>query len=322
MSCPSLSIVLPVYNGEKYLRESIDSVLAQDYGEFEMIIWDDRSTDSSSEIIAGYQDQRIRFYENSSNQGLFKTLNLAIGKAHGDLIRLWSQDDAMKPHCLGTEIEFHLLHPEVGMGYCLYDTIDEEGAVILAAREHQETPAIISPEMAAMIMFYHGSITGNIANVMLKRAALDEVGLFREDMRIAGDFEMWERISARYPLGFLHDSLIRLRSHQGQFSRQRYSYVVAMSEEQSIYENLMKRLPPDDMNHAVKYDRRNRYVPYVHHMIRCLLRGDLRVAARTYQEIKRAGHPTTLIGLWFLTANRRFFQLESRFLQRQPSSSL
>src|SRR6185295_15995932 len=115
---PFISVVLPVHNGEKYLQESIESVLAQDYENFELIIWDDLATDRSSEIIDSYQDSRIRRFANQTNLGLFKTLNRAIAEARGDWIRLWSQDDQMKPNCLAAESEFIRRQPTVAMIYC------------------------------------------------------------------------------------------------------------------------------------------------------------------------------------------------------------
>ncbi len=317
-STPSISVILPVYNGEKYLRASIESVLDQDYEDFELIIWNDHASDGSAEIIASYQDQRVRSYMSPSNQGLFKTLNLSIGKSKGDWIRIWSQDDVMKPHCLKTELAFHELMPNLGMGYCAYDLIDDKGVVIRPAPTDL-TPEAISPDLAALIMFYHGSITANIANVMLKRAVLNHVGLFREDMKIAGDFEMWVRISTHYPIGFVHEPLIYLRSHSEQFSQQRNSYVTCIGEERPIYESLLKRLPSTDVAYAREYDRRTRHLQYVHHMIYCLLRGWFRPAARAYREISRIGHPLLLLAWWFLTVDRRFFRMESKYAPHQFS---
>src|SRR5712692_9186578 len=163
-----LSVVLPVYNGEDYLRQSIDSVLAQTYGQFELIIWNDGSSDATAQIVKSYSDRRISFHSNQANQGLFKTLNLAIKEARGQWIRLWSQDDVMKAHCLEKELAFLDRHPEVAMSYCAYDVVNQQGRVIRPAPEDATAEVIVS-ELAAQIMFYHGSITGNIANVMLKR---------------------------------------------------------------------------------------------------------------------------------------------------------
>ena len=82
-----LSIVLPVYNGERYLRQAIDSVLAQSYGDFDLLICNDASTDNSAEIIESYRDRRITVSHHRTNVGLFKTLNRAIAQTSGEWVR-------------------------------------------------------------------------------------------------------------------------------------------------------------------------------------------------------------------------------------------
>src|SRR3954452_2031008 len=111
MTAPRISVVLPVFNGERYLRESLDSLMAQTYESFEVVIWDDGSKDRSAAIVAEYRDPRVRSFANAQNTGLFATLNLAIAEARGDLIRLWAQDDRMKPQCLEVEAAFWTAHP-------------------------------------------------------------------------------------------------------------------------------------------------------------------------------------------------------------------
>src|SRR5882672_1335895 len=306
------SILLPVYNGSKFLRESIESVLGQSSSDFELIIWDDHSTDQSADIIDSYCDPRIHKYSNPVNLGLFKTLNLAIREATGDWIHLWSQDDVMKSNCLETESQFIQKHPEVGMCYCAVDVIDENGSVILPT-PYDWTPDVVPPALAAQIMFYHGSISGNISNVILNKRVLEKVGLFREDMRIAADFEMWVRISGKYSIGHIDQPLILLRSHSGQFSRQRNSYVTCMAEENDIYQTLFARQPIEEIAYAKNYDRRHRYLQNFHFMIRSLLFGDFDLAIESYRVISRIDKPIRLLGLWLLTADQRFFRIPSKY---------
>ena len=311
---PKISVLLPVFNSEKYLHESIDSLLAQNYKDFELIIWDDGSIDNTPGVIANYRDSRIKVFRNTANQGLFKTLNLAINKAQGKYIRLWSYDDIMKPHCLQAEIEFHQRHPEIGMSYCARDAIDASGKVIIKAPDDR-TPDIISPALAAQIMFYYGSIAGNIATVMIKKAVLEDIGLFREDMQVSGDFDMWVRISAKFPLGFIRESLIYLRKHINQLSRLKGMGAVFIKEDKEVIQELMKRLPYQILNYTKVYNRWHRYIKYVHYMMRCLLSGDLKTAAKVYKEIQSMDNLFLLIGFWFISANGRWFKKRPRFVE-------
>lgn len=313
MNVPKISVILPVYNGEAYLRESLESVLLQTYKNFDFIICDDDSKDNSVKIIESYQDERIKFLKNQTNQGLFKTLNILIAEANSEYIRIWTQDDIMKPECLEQEIEFHQRHSEIGMTYCRRDPIDEHSQVISYILK-DDTPDIISADLANQISFYHGSMPGNIATVMLKKSVLNNVGLFREDMIVAGDFEMWVRIMEHYPIGYIHQSLIKLRSHSAQFSRWRGINVVFMRENREIFATLMKRLPPELLNHAQQYMRWHHHTQYVHYMFRSLLAGDLETAVKSFQEITKFENIFTLTYLWLMTGNRRWWKKEPKYL--------
>jgi glycosyltransferase involved in cell wall biosynthesis len=311
---PLISVLLPVYNGERYLRQSVDSVLSQEGANFELIIWDDYSDDGSSQIIDCFQDSRTRRFANTTNLGLFRTLNQAIHEAKGDWIRLWSQDDVMKTNCLRTESEFIREHPGLGMVYCAVDTIDENGKVTLPA-PFKPTPDIVVPELAAQIMFFHGSIAGNIANVLLKRSVLSEVGLFREDMRISADFEMWVRVSNLYPIGHISRPLIKLRNHSGQFSRQKASYGISIKEDQIIYSSLLRNLPTEIRSYSMKYHRWHRGTMYWHHMVRCLMSRDLKDAVNSYRTILLLGiNPLLLAAFWLFTGNQRLYRMKPRYV--------
>jgi glycosyltransferase involved in cell wall biosynthesis len=309
-----ISVLLPVYNGARYLRKSIDSVLQQTLTDFELIVWDDASTDDSAKIVATYSDPRLRVFRNDRNLGLFTTLNKAIEKSKSPLIRLWAQDDIMKPQCLEKEYAFLDRNSSVAMMYCQCHTIDKDGKVVRGAPITDGTPEVIEPQLAAQIMFYHGSITGNIANVTLRKSALKAAGLFRADFIVSGDFEMWVRLSERWPIGFLKEPLVYLRSHDGQFSRRKGIFPTFMREDAMIWERLAARLPASLHRYARRYDRRHRQLIYVHHVVHCLLWRDWRSASNTFKEIRQRFNPLILFCLWLVTADRRFFKLKPRYL--------
>lgn len=313
MQNPHVSVIFPVYNGQRYLRKAIESVLGQTYNEFTLLICDDCSTDNSLEIIQSYADHRIKLLQNSVNRGLFPTLNRLIQATETEYIRIFAQDDIMKPDCLAREILFHQQHPEIGMSYCHRDTIDREGNVILYAPE-DNTPDVVSPDLGNQISFYYGSMPGNIANVMLKRSVLNEVGLFREDMKVSGDFEMWVRIMGKYPIGFIRESLIYLRSHQGQFSRKKGINVIFIKEDQEIFATLTERLPSQIKPHALAYRQRHHYTQYIHHIFRCLLAGDWQTAVKTYQAVSQLDNVLVLIWWWVVTGNSRWLRKSPKFV--------
>jgi glycosyltransferase involved in cell wall biosynthesis len=309
---PRFSVLLPVFNGARYVRESIESVLTQTYPDFELLIWDDGSTDISRTIFSTYRDPRIRQFANAQNIGLFRTLNAAIAEAQGELVQLWAQDDRMKPDCLAVEHEFWEQHPHIDMSYCQCDRIDADGN-LWAPAPYDGTPEILTPELVAQISFYHGSMPGNISPVVLRRSVFSRVGLFREDMWVAADFEFWTRLSEQCLTGFIRRALLDLRAHRAQFSRQRGVEIDFIRETRSIFARLRERLPQELHPYARQYSRWHRYVQHFHYGICSLLSGHFAVAYETFYETRKDDNLAILLFLWLLTGNGRWFKKPPRF---------
>lgn len=111
---PLISVILPAYNAERFLEEAIDSILAQTYKNFELIVLNDGSTDRTEEIILSYNDPRIRYIKNESNLKLIKTLNKGIDLARGKYIARMDADDISLPTRFEKEIDFMETHPDIG----------------------------------------------------------------------------------------------------------------------------------------------------------------------------------------------------------------
>jgi glycosyltransferase involved in cell wall biosynthesis len=127
---PRISVVMSVYNGEKYLRQAIESILQQTYTDFEFIIIDDGSTDSSREIIQSYDDKRIRLVINEQNIGLTKSLNKGIRLAKGEFIARMDADDISLPQRFEKQVAYLDSHPEVGVLGTYANIIDHRGKII------------------------------------------------------------------------------------------------------------------------------------------------------------------------------------------------
>lgn len=112
---PKVTVLMPVYNGEEYLREAIDSILSQTFADFEFLIINDGSTDGSVEIIESYQDPRIRLFHNESNLNLRTTLNKGLKLARGEYIARMDCDDVSLPQRLAKQVKFMDLHPDIGI---------------------------------------------------------------------------------------------------------------------------------------------------------------------------------------------------------------
>jgi len=218
----------------KYLNQSVQSVLNQQHSEFEFLILDDCSTDGSWAYILSLNDDRVKVWQNEQNRGLFYNLNYLIKKSKGNLIKLWSQDDIMQQDCLHEILLFHGRYPQIGFSYTDRLYIDANGKG-LDINKLDTTPELISTELHTQIAFITGSIAGNIANVTLNKNALDSVGLFNENMKISGDFEMWVRMAKNYPVGFLKKQLVYLRNHKDQLSGQEQFFIYHLKEDIETY---------------------------------------------------------------------------------------
>lgn len=311
MSAPPVSVILPVYNGDAYLDTSISSVLNQTFDHFELVICDDASQDASGDIIARYKDPRIRVLRNDQNRGLFPTLNRLIRASSARLIRLWSQDDRMKPRCLEVERAFWNQHPDLGMSFCLRDHIDAEGRTTWEAPRHWES-SVLSPSHMAQSSLYHGSPPGNIATVMVNRDALGRVGLFREDMTYSGDFEMWTRLSKEHETGVVAEPLIDLRFHADQLSAQDLM-THKIREDHEVIEELLKRFPASLRDHARAYNRWHHHVHYAHHMLMSLLRGRWKEGIETFHLLRKFDHVGLAVLRWLISANGRWFTPAPKF---------
>ena len=314
MNPPLVSVIMSVYNGQRYLEESLDSVLKQEFSDFEFLIFDDGSTDNTASIVQSKNDPRIKFFRAEQNQGLFPALNKLIAQAKGKYIRLWSYDDIMKPNCLASMVYFYEQNPQVGFCYCTRQPIDESGRIIPYHKEYK-MPAIISPQIAAQIMFYYGSIAGNISTVMIKKEVLGEMQGFQDQLCQSADFDMWVRISEKYPIGFINERLIFLRNHSQQFSKWDNMILVTMKENRQIFERLLKRMPAELTFFARKYRRYCIYTQYFHYIVSSLARGRLKTAAGIFTELRKYDNIFLLFWLWLFTLGGRKFTPRPKFKQ-------
>ncbi len=186
MSIPTISVVMPVYNGEKYLKEAIDSILNQTYANFEFIIINDGSTDKTEEIILSYTDSRIVYVKNKENFQLVKTLNKGIALAKGKYIARMDADDISLPYRFEQQKYFLDKYKDIGIiGSCVEifgDSIkSKKWKVPLNSLEIKISSIFRTP-------FIHPS-------VMIKKEIIDTYKLlYDEKYKDAEDYELWIRI--------------------------------------------------------------------------------------------------------------------------------
>lgn len=215
MNRPKISVLMPVYNAEKYLKEAIDSILNQTFRDFEFIIINDASTDKSKQIIMSYQDTRIRYFENNKNLGVAKTLNKGLELATAKYIARMDADDISSSKRLELQYEEMNRDKEITVLASNFDVVDERGHFLY--RENYAK----SPEEIYYILQFRDCL-GHPTVMFKKHIILNVFGGYNED-REAEDYDLWLRISSKYKIFKLNTSLLKLRtsknSRMGAMSR-------------------------------------------------------------------------------------------------------
>jgi glycosyltransferase involved in cell wall biosynthesis len=204
-SQPTVTVLLAVRNGERFLRDAVESVLSQYYPDFEFLIVDDASTDRTRAILDSYTDRRIRILTNATHLGLSRSLNRGIAEARGRYIARLDADDIAEPDRLALQAQFLDRRTDVALVGSWYTIIDERSR----ERGRRWVPCD-HHEIRWMLMFC--SAFAHSA-VMIRRAALDDVGLYDESLTYAMDYDLWLRLAATKRLHNLDRFLVRWRTN-------------------------------------------------------------------------------------------------------------
>lgn len=207
---PMVTVLMPVYNAEKYLAEAIESVLGQTYGDFEFLIINDGSTDTSADIIKGYTDDRIRYVINEENIALISTLNKGIAVAKGKYIARMDADDICESNRLETQIRFMEANTDVGVCGSWFQSI---GGASNSIAKYPTTDFLIRYTALYQCPFCHPT-------VMLRTSVLKEHNLlYSKDYPHAEDYEFWLQLSRVTKMANIPESLLQYRLHESNISK-------------------------------------------------------------------------------------------------------
>ena len=186
MNSPTVSVVMSVYNGERYLREAVESILNQTFTDLEFIIIDDGSTDGTVAILTRYQgvDDRIRIYH-QKNQGLTASLNRGCRLTRGEYIARMDADDISLSARFAKQVRYLDAHPEIGVLGTWIEYIDENGAPRGNWRM-PTAPGVIGWSLTFDTCLAHPS-------VMMRRDVIERIGFYRPEILQAQDYDLWSR---------------------------------------------------------------------------------------------------------------------------------
>jgi len=206
VSDPKVTVMMAVYNAERYLRQAIESILGQTFDDFELLIIDDGSTDSSPAIIRSYSDARIRVLRNESNSGVAYSRKRALLNARGHFVAVLDADDVSFPRRLEIQVAFLDTHLDVVVVCSGREVVDENGKVLQVNRG-------VLDHLSMHWRLLFGNPIAN-SSTMFRRVMALEVGGY-DEKRLYGpeDYDLWSRLANRGKIAQLDNPLVQYREH-------------------------------------------------------------------------------------------------------------
>jgi glycosyltransferase involved in cell wall biosynthesis len=210
VSAPAVSILLPVWNGARFLPEALASVLGQSLVDFELVAVDDGSTDETPAILAAAGDERLRVIR-QEHAGLVDALSRAVGEARAPYLARMDADDVSLPERLERQVAFLAARPEAALVIPGVQAMDEDGrpgaTVVLP-----DDDRALRRRLLLRNPFTHGA-------VVVRAEAVRQAGGYRTDYGANEDYDLWRRIARGWELGALPEVLYRYREHPGAVTR-------------------------------------------------------------------------------------------------------
>jgi glycosyltransferase involved in cell wall biosynthesis len=288
-------------------------VFAQTEADFELIVGDDGSTDRTKEILKRFTDPRMKVFRAEKNLGQFGNLNRLLPLARSALVKFLCHDDTLTSECLAEHVAFFATHRDALLSMCQATMVDESGAV-LGQWPTGGQPVVYSRIIGLQLFLYHGCVPGNLSTVCVRRTAFEQAGGFDESYRVAGDYDMWVRLSLWGCLGDLQKPLVCERHHSQRLSWSSGAGVSVIRENRRIRRMLLPLVPEEVRTYARRYVYLRQNVLDTHHFMTCLHQGRLKEAWELCGIMGTdllAGFPP-----WLLTVNNHLYRPKPLFVDK------
>ncbi len=229
---PLVSVVIPAFNGERFIGRTIESALAQTYSNAEIIVVDDGSTDATLEVVRRFGD-RVRCLR-QSNQGGAAARNQGVSAARGDWVAFLDQDDLWRPEKLQRQAAVFLAEPSIAVCFTRWSHIDDQGNPmthgstterdrLLDSVSHQGRPlaggAVLLPEKPFTVGLAKRCLVNSCSGVLARKSVLAEAGGFDAGLRGPDDWDLWMRLAVRHPFAYIPEALYQYRHHARQHTQ-------------------------------------------------------------------------------------------------------
>ncbi len=214
---PRVSVVVPLYQKERYIGRTVASVLAQTFTDFELVVLDNACTDGSAEVVRGFADPRVRLVRNPETVPVTENFQLAVGHARASLVKVLNADDLLAPTVLAEQVAVMDADPTLALVSCRHDLVDDDDRVIARGRALRSNDLLGKRDATTVlrrIVRHRGSPIGVPGNMLFRRDAFDAVGGF-PDNGYALDVGLAARLVTQGGFFGMPESLSRFRLASG-----------------------------------------------------------------------------------------------------------
>jgi glycosyltransferase involved in cell wall biosynthesis len=210
---PRVSVIMNVRNGALFLREALDSVVAQTFQDWELVVWDDRSTDDSSRIVGEYQDPRIRYFLSAEDTSLGEAREIAVRQAKGEWLAFLDQDDVWLPRKLQQQMAIADEHTGLIYGRAIQFYPSGKERDYDYAHEFQPLP-----EGDIFTQLFTDGCFIAMSSAALRRSVLEEAGPIPESIQTVPDYYLYVAVARKHPARAVQGAVCRYRMHSGSMS--------------------------------------------------------------------------------------------------------
>jgi len=241
MPNPKVSVVIPCYNGQRFIKESIESVISQTYRELEIIVVDDGSTDQTAKIVVSIGDSRIKCLY-TENKGVSSARNYGIKNSSGEFIALLDYDDLWLPGKIEEQVREIERSPDIALVYSLFYVIDSLGKTIVQS-------SMVNSKDILEDLLVIGNVIGPPSGTLIRNKIFNDIGGFDPKISTAADWDLWIRIAFGYRVVLLPEYLFKYRVHGNNMHRN-----IAVQEDDiaKILNKFFVFLPKTDRRSSLK----------------------------------------------------------------------
>ncbi len=204
----AVTVCIPVYNGEQYIKNTLDSVLAQSYRNIEIIVIDNCSTDHTCEIVASYDDGRITLIQNKENLGMVGNFNECLRHTDHPYLQILCADDYLEPECIAKKVAALENNPTCAIASSAASIANSEGKTVFVRHGFKGDRVIPGREMLEKSFCSH-NLFGEPTNNLIRTSCIEKAGRFSEKLYYAVDWEYWMRLCTAGDVCYLDEPLAR-----------------------------------------------------------------------------------------------------------------